>query len=70
MSLDLTALLEDAIANGASDIFISLNAPPLMKVEGKMRPLSSDVLDKEQAHQLIYSILTDHEIATFEDTLR
>lgn len=68
MSLDLTALLEDAIANGASDIFISLNAPPLMKVEGKMRPLSSDVLDKEQSHQLIYSILTDREIATFEDT--
>jgi len=67
MALDLTELLAGAIEQKASDIFISVNASPLIKVEGKMKALSPAVLDSEQAHQLIYSILTDREIAAFED---
>lgn len=68
MSMDLSKFLADAIAQEASDIFISANASPLAKVEGVMKPLDSEVLGKEQAQQLIYSILTDREMAEFEET--
>ncbi len=68
MELNLTDLLADAIEHKASDVFISVNAPPLMKVEGKMKPLDPGILDNEQTHQLVYSILTDREIARFEET--
>ncbi|MGD8956762.1 MAG: PilT/PilU family type 4a pilus ATPase [Chromatiaceae bacterium] len=68
MNTDLTLLLAGAIAQNASDVFISANATPLIKVEGMIRPLGTEVLDNEQARQLIYSVLTDRETASFEDT--
>jgi len=66
MALEMTGLLADAVAQKASDVFISIDAPPLIKAEGKMKPLSPVVLDNGQARQLIYSVLTDREISTFE----
>ena len=66
--MDLAVLLTEAIAQDASDVFISANATPLAKIEGMMKPLSSEVLNNEQARLLIYSILTDREKAEFEDT--
>lgn len=66
--MDLTSLLADAVSQKASDLFISIDAPPLVKVEGKMRPLKADAspLDHEQNHRLIYSILNDRETVSFE----
>ncbi len=68
MALEMTGLLADAITQKASDLFISVDARPLVKVEGKMRPLVDSVLDVAQTHRLIYSVLRDREIATFEAT--
>ena len=64
--MDLTSFLANLVENKGSDLFLSAYSPPLMKVEGKMHPLTDEPLDPEINRQLIYSILTDREIATFE----
>lgn len=66
--MDLAVLLTEAITQDASDVFISANASPLAKIEGTMKPLRPDMLNAEQARQLIYSVLTDREQAEFEES--
>lgn len=69
--MEMTSLLADVIQQHASDIFISVTSPPMVNVEGKMRPIYADAapLDNEQNRRLIYSALNDREIVKFEETL-
>lgn len=39
--MDLTSLLSDAVEQHTSDVFISVDSPPLAKVEGIMRPIDA-----------------------------
>jgi len=68
--MDLTSLLSDAVQQHASDVFISVNAPPLVKVDGIMRPINADAppLDVPENQRLIHSILNDRETVDFEQT--
>ncbi len=66
--MDLFSLLEKVADEGASDLFISFNAAPMIKKEGKMYPVYDQVLDIETNHSLIYSILSDNDIKFFEGT--
>jgi twitching motility protein PilU len=61
--------LADAIEQNASDVFISVYAPPLIKANGIMRPIdgNAEPLDVGQNQNLIYSILNDRESAEFEE---
>ena len=69
--MDLTSLLADAVKQHASDMFISVNAPPMVKVEGKMQSIydEASALDAELNRSLIYSALNDRETVNFEETL-
>lgn len=51
------ALLEDAIAARASDLFIKAGAPPTMRVDGHMRPTQREPLTPHDTHELAYSII-------------
>lgn len=68
--MDLTSLLAKAVQQHASDVFISVNSPPMVKVEGIMRPIDPDAppLDDQENNRLIYSILNDRETKNFEQT--
>ncbi len=66
--MDLFSLLEKVADEGGSDLFISFNAAPMIKKEGKMYPVYDQVLDIETNHSLIYSILSDNDIKFFEGT--
>lgn len=68
--MELTSLLSDAVEQHASDVFISVDSPPLVKVEGIMRPIDADApaLDVPENQRLIYSILNDRETVEFEQT--
>lgn len=67
--MELTSILADAIEQNASDVFISVYAPPLIKANGIMRPIdgNAEPLDVGQNQNLIYSILNDRESAEFEE---
>ncbi|MBV1907789.1 MAG: PilT/PilU family type 4a pilus ATPase [Kangiellaceae bacterium] len=63
--MDLIELLAAMVVQQASDLFISVDCEPLIKVEGKIRPVRDQRLDEQTNHDLIYSILDESEIATF-----
>lgn len=68
ISSELTALLEQMVAQGASDLFLSVSAPALIKVQGKFVALEGGKLDGQQVHALCYSVLNDEQRRTYEAT--
>ncbi len=53
---------------GASDLHISSGAPPMFRLHGEMVPLNYPPLSHEQAKNLLYEILYDHQKKDFEET--
>ncbi len=66
--MNLFTLLEKVADQKASDLFISFNATPMIKKEGRMYPVYEQVLDLETNHSLIYSILSDNDIKQYESS--
>ena len=67
--MEIAQLLEIMVDKQASDLFISVDAPPIIKIEGKSHAVGKEVITPELAQQLIYSILKDDQIKEFEKTL-
>jgi len=53
----------------ASDLFISVGAPPMINVEGEMSALNNNVVDEESARALVYSIMNEEQVKTYENEL-
>ncbi|PZO62370.1 MAG: type IV pili twitching motility protein PilT [Pseudoxanthomonas suwonensis] len=54
---------------GASDLFLTVGAPIYMKVEGVLHPVGSNLMTMEAVHDVIYSIMSTEDAATFEREL-
>lgn len=65
---DLSVLLEQMVKRKASDLFLSVGASPLVKVEGQFISLDDSTLDSRQVHALCYSVLNEAQRVTFEST--
>jgi twitching motility protein PilU len=66
--LEFSSLLEKMVVSGASDLFLSVNAPAYFKIEGKTKAFSHERLSSTQVHNLVYSILNDNQTRIFEST--
>ncbi len=62
----LDELLAMAAERQASDVHLTVNLPPTMRIDGHLRPMNFDRLEPSECQRLIYSILTDHQIEEFE----
>jgi twitching motility protein PilU len=70
MQTELAPLLSTLVQKQGSDLFVSVGAPPLLKIDGRMVPIEgSDPLTSQEAHQLCYSIMNDDQRSTFERTM-
>ena len=69
MTPDLQSLLKFLVDKNGTDLFVNPGAPPMVKIEGKVRPVGKQALSAEQARQIIYSILNEEQAATFEEEL-
>lgn len=67
--MDLTTLLIKVIELKGSDLFISADAPPQIKVEGKTVSVGKKGLTAQETHHLAYSIMNDEQMKTFERDL-
>ena len=67
--MDLSELLIEMVKKQASDLFISVGAPPQIKVEGETFSISKNELTPEDCRTLIYSIMKDDQIRSFEKEL-
>ncbi len=61
-------LLRLMLAKKASDLFITADFPPAMKIDGKLTPVSSQVLSAQQAREISRAIMNDKQSAEFDAT--
>jgi twitching motility protein PilT len=65
----LSELLRKMIEQGGSDLHITTNSAPMVRVHGVLRPLEYAELTPAETKQLAYSVLTDAQKHRFEETL-
>lgn len=54
------------VEQDGSDLYLTVNAPPAAKFQGMLRPLQEGCLDKNQLHDLAYSLMDEEQRAAFE----
>jgi twitching motility protein PilT len=64
---NLHQLLKAMIEKGASDLHITTNSPPQLRIDGKLHALKMPPLAPPETKQLCYSILTDAQKHRFEE---
>ncbi len=67
--MDLADLLIDTRDKGASDLHLTVGAPPAQRIHGKIRPMELPILDRDTLHTMIYDILTDDQKRKLERDL-
>ncbi len=69
MAVSLHQLLKTMLEMGGSDLHLTNNSPPQIRVDGKLRPLDMPPLTTVETKQLAYSVLTDNQKHRFEENL-
>ena len=65
---NLHQLLKAMIEKGSSDLHITTNSPPQLRIDGKLVALKMPPISPAETKQLCYSILTDAQKHRFEET--
>jgi Tfp pilus assembly ATPase PilU len=69
MNATLSDLLKKMLELSGSDLHISTNSPPQVRVHGHLQPLDMPMLNPSETKQLAYSVLTDAQKHRFEEHL-
>ncbi|AKR42857.1 PilT/PilU family type 4a pilus ATPase [Methylophilus sp. TWE2] len=62
-------LLKLMITRKASDLFITAGFPPAMKIDGKLTPVSSQMLNTQQTAEIARTVMNDKQAQEFKETL-
>ncbi|HVR44412.1 MAG TPA: type IV pilus twitching motility protein PilT [Thermoanaerobaculia bacterium] len=65
----LHQLLKTMVERGGSDLHITTNSAPQVRIDGKLTPLDLPALTAPETKQLVYSVLTDAQKHRFEENL-
>src|SRR5574337_1804383 len=71
MATDATlhGLLKQMVEMGGSDLHLTTQSPPMVRLDGKLIPLPYPPLTVPETKQLAYSVLTDAQKHRFEENL-
>ena len=61
-------LLKHAASKNASDIFITSDFPPAMKIDGKITPVAPQALTGQHCKELVRSVMNDRQMEEFESS--
>jgi len=67
MALPLPQLLKIMVDEDGTDLHISTNSPPIIRLHGDLKRLDHPALSSAETKQLIYSILNDNQKHRFEE---
>ena len=67
--MDFDKFLQLMLQKTGSDLFITADAPPSMKVNGTIMPVTKSALTPEQSMTLVKSVMTPSQIKEFDETL-
>ncbi|HXM79758.1 MAG TPA: type IV pilus twitching motility protein PilT [Thermoanaerobaculia bacterium] len=65
----LHQLLKQMVEMGASDLHLTTNSPPMVRLDGRLIPLPYPPLTVAETKQLAYSVLTDTQKHRYEENL-
>jgi twitching motility protein PilT len=69
MATSLHQLLKTMVERGGTDLHVTTNSPPVIRIDGNLLPLNLPPLTAVDTKKLAYSILTDAHKHRFEETL-
>ena len=69
MGVTMHQLLKTLVDQGGTDLHVTTNSPPQVRIDGKMVPLQLPPLTASETKQLVYSVLTDNQKHRLEETL-
>src|SRR5699024_5430073 len=61
MDMNINQLLDIMLDKRASDLHISADLPPMVRIDGEMMRLDLPVMDKDNTYEIITSILTEEQ---------
>ena len=64
--MDIRKLLELTVKRNASDLHLTENSPPILRIDGGLQITDLPKLSREETKQIIYSILTNAQKEAFE----
>jgi twitching motility protein PilT len=67
--VDISDLLAFSVKNQASDLHLSADMPPMIRVHGDIRKINLPVLDHAQVRAMIYDIMSDTQRKQYEESL-
>ena len=65
--LNLHLLLKILVESNGSDLHITTNSPPQIRIDGKLTPMDFPPMNQVETKQLCYSVLTDSQKHKFEE---
>lgn len=66
--MDISDLLAFSVKNQASDLHLSADMPPMIRVHGDIRKINLPVLDHAQVRAMIYDIMSDTQRRQYEES--
>jgi len=69
MSVTMHQLLKTLVDQSGTDLHVTTNSPPQIRIDGKMVPLQLPPMTAAETKQIIYSVLTDNQKHRLEETL-
>jgi twitching motility protein PilT len=64
--MDLRELLLLSVQKKASDVHLTYDSPPILRIDGKLTVTNKDALSREELKKVIYGMLTDNQKEVFE----
>ena len=65
--MDITQLLAFSVKNKASDLHLSADMPPMIRVDGDVRKINLPELSHKEVHGMIYDIMNDRQRKEYEE---
>ena len=69
MGVTLHQLLKTLVDQAGTDLHITTNSPPQIRIDGRLVPLQLPPLNAAETKQIVYSVLTDNQKHRFEENL-
>jgi twitching motility protein PilU len=69
MAADIRQLLLEMVERGASDLYVTVDSPPVLRVEGINYPTEGDPLTPTEVEALANSLMTERQRALFEEAM-
>ncbi len=67
--MDVRQLLATMVERGASDLYLTTDSPPMLRVEGFTEPIGSELLSAADIETLAMSLMTERQRAKFDEQL-